>query len=279
MTDDELERLGAWRSGCVGAALTPLLAIGLACWLLGGAARGAVAYESISAESTTTSTSLSTNAPSGAQVGDTLILCVAAEAPRQAQTPTGWTLISYRANSNNLISITTFWRVADGTGDDTPTVTFGTAPTVLAKATIVRLSGADPTSPLDAYVDAADPGFGPTVTIGTTTVTTNGSLQVGVAGNIGQSSTWSAGWTERFDEADTTGLTVATAPIDAGTSLGGTVTQPSGGRWVQTTIIIKPAAGGGPSPGLLHLFMRLADSRLRDQQRHFHTFGVYGILP
>jgi hypothetical protein len=199
----------------------------------------------VSAVATTTTTSLAMNAPSGVAVGDTLIAAVACEAALQANTPSNWTLINYRVNSTSGIATTTFWRIADGTADDTPTITFGSTPTVLAKGTILRLSGAHASAPIDTFAVASDPGFATVATIATATVAENGSLAVGVGANLGNTVTWSAGWTERFDDATTTGLSVATQATNSGTSPTGTYTTSSSSRMVVTTIIVKPAATGG----------------------------------
>jgi hypothetical protein len=172
--------------------------------------RGGATFETIAAEASTTTTSLAMNAPSGVQVGETLIACVACENAQQAQTPTGWTLIRYRTQSTASIGITTFWRIADGTSDDTPTITFSGTPSSLAKGTILRFSGCHATTPIDASTDSTDPGFVATNTIPTVTVANNNSMTVYVAGNIGTGSAWPEGWDERFDSSTTTGLSIAT---------------------------------------------------------------------
>ena len=85
-----------------------------------------------------TGTSISTNAPAGVQVGERLVLVVVVEANITPATPTGWTQRDTDVTATHSCNLTIWDRVADGTANDTPTVTLSSA---TYTAIIVRLTG------------------------------------------------------------------------------------------------------------------------------------------
>lgn len=94
-----------------------------------------------------------TNAPSGVQVGDGLLLLVA-NGDVAITTPRGWASIVSRLASYGRI--TALVRIADGTATDTPTLTQGSA--VDASAVILRISGIDAIKFFDSFTAASENG-------------------------------------------------------------------------------------------------------------------------
>lgn len=91
--------------------------------------------------------SIVTSAPSGVAVGDLLVLFVSTEHSQANTTPTGWTLAGSASVGSGQIQSVIWWRIADGTADDTPTVSLTLADD--HEALLIRLDGQDATTPFD----------------------------------------------------------------------------------------------------------------------------------
>ena len=97
------------------------------------------------ATASSTSSSLTISKPSGATVGELLLLFVVSSDstdPPSFNTPTGWNLIRQAGNSAPDAKVGAFWRVCDGTESSTQTITFTTGADYWV-AWYLRLSGAD----------------------------------------------------------------------------------------------------------------------------------------
>lgn len=268
MTGDELERRGA-RGGCVGAALAPLLAIGLACWLLGGSARGAAVVASVGATaSVDAQNSITTNAPSGVANGDLLVLfTVRTGSTLVYDTPSGWTQALNASDNFGASRQTVWWKIANGT-NDTPTLTRASASTADAHAIILRITGHDPTTPLDATASlgSTSNSTNPPVENITTTVA-NALLLTGFTTGGANITGGPSTWTQQAITADVSGVSpeiaiYAKTAGAAGSYGGETATLASSTRYTNAALAIKPAAGGGSSLAYPQIIIsRLAPQR------------------
>lgn len=145
--------------------------------------------------------------------------------------------------------MTTFSRIADGTGADTPSVTFPSAPSALVYGYIERVDGQAASTPIDNEASAFS-SFTNSLAIPTDTVNNDESLCLVASAHISLvTASWSAGWTERSDQQSSAGsVASATQSSSSGTSPSGTTTWSGSGRIVSSLVIIKPTAAGGGTP-------------------------------
>jgi len=82
-------------------------------------------WASVGAAAVGSGTSIVTNAPSGVAVGDLLVISVINISGlfNTIDTPSGWTLVDTATEGSGTIRGTAFYKLADGTGGDTPTLT------------------------------------------------------------------------------------------------------------------------------------------------------------
>jgi hypothetical protein len=115
----------------------------------------AITVASVSAVATgDTAASLACNAPSGVTSGDLLVLCIGnSTTTRTITTPTGWTQIANVQDGFGSQRGAMYRRIADGSSDDTPTVSFGG--TCDSAAFILRITGQHATTYLDTSASAS----------------------------------------------------------------------------------------------------------------------------
>lgn len=211
---------------------------------------------SIAAESTTSS--LAMNAPSGVVSGDFLVAIAICEERRQADTPTGWSLAHYIQSGTVNIGQTVFYRVADGSADDTPTITFPAAPSQGATGFILRINGQASSGAFDTSASAFS-AFTSVLAVPTATVADNDSLCLLFVSHAALSQTCSVdtGWSEVLESSGAyTSVAAYHQTAAAGTSPAGTITWSGSGRHLASVVIIKPAAGSA------------GNSRYYQQQQH-----------
>jgi hypothetical protein len=112
--------------------------------------------------------------PSGS-VGDLLVACVINENNNGQTASSGWTRPVYAANSYGNISLGVYYRVADGSGDDTLTVTFSGTPAVGSQGVVLRISGHDGTTPFDTSAATPNNSVNP-VQVPSVTTSESGAL-------------------------------------------------------------------------------------------------------
>ena len=208
-------------------------------------------------------TTLATSKPSGVATGDLLVLLVVRELGSAWTTPTGWTLnanASVETFSSNSRA-DAFYRIADGTADDQPTLSSGFDQS--QSSLMLRLTG-HAVSPFDV---AGNTGAGsstsdtviPTPAL---TITENGSLAVGVAFNRTETVTftWPVSWTERADHGSGGTIIrphrmgVATREVDAGSYASENITlSGSDARRCCVVLVFKPAAAAAVASRLMLL--------------------------
>lgn len=214
----------------------------------------AVAFRTAGAVSIGNDASVETAAPSGVVSGDLLILSINVELGGNITAPTGWTAVravqTYWYSTGELY---TYWRIADGTSADTPTVTLSSAATSWTSS-ILRFDGHDATTPIDTSIgleDAASP-----MSFTTQTVASDGSMALHIAaGYLNETGTWSAtnSFTLRAENASgEEAFAVFTKAVDSGDNTASDVTNTSTLlRSGLVGIIIAPSAGGGGITGTI----------------------------
>ena len=211
------------------------------------------------ADAVSPSTSLAVTAPT-ASVGDLLILHVSYNdfpssfAPEYPSVPSGWNLIHQWSFENGFGNeygrIAMFWRIADGTANDSPTVSWSTAPDNGLIGYITAYSGADATSPINASANTFHASSGHTWP--QVASAANGFAHLTAASYYnGSGITATGGYTERLDSGPsgsaegrqflqtkaTTGATTDASTLSGHIRLG------------YSTITIAPAATGSTVTG------------------------------
>jgi hypothetical protein len=123
-------------------------------------------------------TSIATSAPSGVAVGDLLVLCVSTQHDTAGTVPSGWTLGANASPSSGAIQSCVFWRVADGTASDTPTVSLSLSDGY--GAIILRITGNDTAAPFDVAATYSQ-SSGASLSIPAVTTSTASSLLITLA--------------------------------------------------------------------------------------------------
>lgn len=188
-------------------------------------------------------TSFTPTKPAGTVTGDLLVLVVAYEKGSDV-TPTNsqWTTVrtdSQVANVGQRVA----WRIENGAA--LTAVSFSQA--AAFAWTVCRISGHDPTTPIDAHQGANNAAGNPDPP----SVTTSGVDRLAlacVAGKIQTTYTPPSGYTEQFDNPNTTagipgncGATKTVASV--GVEDPATFTPGSASEWVAATVAIAPVAG------------------------------------
>ncbi len=161
------------------AVRRPLPAIALGAVVLACALSPARA-EAIAPTGTSTNTSEGTTIaltrPAGAQVGDVMIMSVAATVSGTAiTTPAGWTSIGNTPNGGNTIRMRTFWRRSTAADPSSWTVTLNT--TRSTAGAIASYSGIDTVTTFDANLSATSGNSG-TASANSLTASELGSMLV-----------------------------------------------------------------------------------------------------
>lgn len=219
----------------------------------------AVAFQTIGAATTGSDSSAETAAPSGVVSGDLLVLFYAyrGTATITPTTPTGWTARESNNETTSTYSgIWSFTRIADGTGDDTPTITLSGSPSSGWFTVILRIDGHDGTTPYDTGANATGAASDDTIEIPIATVARDGSLAIAAMIKVGGGSprnlVWPGSWAERLDyhTASTvrSDITIGTLSVDSGAMSSETVSNwniSSAAQEVPSlTLIIQPPSGG-----------------------------------
>jgi hypothetical protein len=196
--------------------------------------------------------SLVTSAPAGLTTGDLeLLFSLRAGTNLAFDTPSNWTLLENAADNFNASRMQAWWRIADGSGSDAPTLTRSSASNCDAHASILRITGHDAVTPINAAesTGASASTTSPPVTSITTTeancllITGFGTSGVLITGTP-------SGWTQKALTNAVTNVTAELAiysldAVSAGAYGGQTATLASSTRYTNAVIAIKPAAGGG----------------------------------
>lgn len=214
-----------------------------------------VAFQTVGSESYGTDASAETAAPASVVSGDLLLLTLFIRCnPRVTPTtPTGWTVTgSQLDDSSTYGDVYVFHRIADGTATDTPTVTLSASPANGWQTRILRVDGHDATTPIDTTAGANRAGSSDTAEIPVATVARNGSLAICVAGKMAggtnSDQTWPSGWTEIYDDWQTTAYRSFVAcgydQVDAGTMSSGQNTagwdSSLSGTVAMLTVVVQP---------------------------------------
>lgn len=196
--------------------------------------------------------SIATSAPSGVSVGDLLLLCVGTEISTTITPPSpAWTQIDQMIEGGTAVAGGVWRRIADGTADDTPTVSL--ADTRDYDAFIMRITGHDAASPIGVHSsfsdNTSDAAFDhPDVTVGDND--SLGLIFVVGANGTGSLSAYPAGWTSTiFHDAGAFYTYTALKTLAAGATGTGTITFTLSQRKVGFIVAIKPATGGGTVVG------------------------------
>lgn len=197
---------------------------------------------SVGAAATGIGTSITTNAPSGVTSGDLLILSVGTVSATTVTTPTGWTLIDSLTDGSSLSREAMYFRVADGTADDTPSVTLGTFKDYCAF--IVRVTGS-----VASPVDVKNTGSGtssttPTVPSVTTTIS-NELLLCAMTLGVGALSGNPTNWTQKADgTASGADMRIWSQDAASTTSYGGENAASSSANYSAITVALTGSGGG-----------------------------------
>lgn len=206
-----------------------------------------------SAATTTQSNSVQSqalNLPSDIAVGDLLIAFVAVNGSGDTITMANWTALFNTVNSGLFVSFRAFYRVATGTDGATEATTGFRA----VSAVVVRLSGADTTTPVPQSATAAL-ALGSTATCPAVTTTDDNCLLIraGIFNNTG-TVTGPSGYTVRGNAnagGSNTQTVVATSDTlltPAGGSGTATFTTTTFAEWTALTLAVKPAPVIIPDP-------------------------------
>lgn len=175
--------------------------------------------QSVGTAATGTGTSITTNAPSGVVTGDLLVLSVATVTGTTVTTPTGWTIVDTINDGFNTSRQAMYYRIADSTADDTPTVTLGVS--IAYAAFILRIDG-QAASPLDVKATGSATG---TTAPAVPSITTGFANELAIAAmtvGTGALTANPTNWTQKAD--NTTGsadLRIWSQDAPTATSYGG----------------------------------------------------------
>jgi hypothetical protein len=206
----------------------------------------AIVVESVASAESASTTSLSCNAPTGVANGD-LLLAILCGSPSWNE-PAGWTTI-YDRFDGAFGGGYAWYKIASSEGASYA-FTRGAADSI--SVAILRISGHDATSPINANNAGIDTEYDATFTCDGVTSTVNNCLIVASVMRISNFlvSSISAGWDSRFYSAGT-GYSLGVGSkilVSAGAS--GTMTMASSSlersAWMAFSIAPAAAAGGKP---------------------------------
>lgn len=187
-------------------------------------------------------TSFSTNAPSGVSTGDMLILSVGTSVATSITTPTGWTLIDAVSEGFGTCRQALYYRVADGTSDDTPTVSI-TSPNDYC-AFIVRITGAA-SSPVDVKATGSGTASTTPTLPSVTTLVANDLALCSMTLNSGSLTGNPSNWTQQADStfggAD---MRIWTQDAASTGSYGGENAASTSGNYAVVTVALKSSGAG-----------------------------------
>lgn len=146
----------------------------------------AVAFrtEANGASSTAVGT-IATTAPAGRVSGDLLLLSVTHQAA-SVTTPTGWTSCGARGTAGTgatLLTVDVFYRFADGSATDTPTLTL--ASSVAVGWNMLRYDGVASVGTLDGYATASDTTAGSNIVAPAVTTAKTDSVVISTYAGLG----------------------------------------------------------------------------------------------
>lgn len=193
-----------------------------------------------------TGTSIVTNAPAGVQIGDLLILAISMNGDRTVTTPTGWTLISsVPSSAGGAFELATYWRIATGGADDTPTVTVNLSSTYTAY--IVAYVNPHAT-PFDEKADTAQSSVDTTFEIGSVTVDNDDSMCLIIVASNTSSVSTPTGYTARVTDIGTVSdlFILDNFNVDTGVHSPGNLTAGSANRFAATLVAFRSASSNAP---------------------------------
>jgi hypothetical protein len=220
----------------------------------------AVTYQSISAVAHGSGGTATTNAPSGVSVGDLLLLFLGTQTSAASTTPGSGTWAIAKAKTGvSQAQVEVFWKIADGTADDTPSITLNGSNDW--QTYIVRCTGHHATVPIGD--SDSNNGTGTTVAVTPITVSDAGSLVFLCTQTVLTSDTISS-FPSGYTSMITTALTgrgafgIARQAFSVGDTPAGNITYAgTGSQKSNLSFEVVPAAGGGGG-SIVPLVMQLA---------------------
>lgn len=209
-----------------------------------------VSVAAVGSVTSTDNQTVAASAPSGVVAGSLLLLfcSVRHSGGESPGTPSGWTL----AGSTEPSSARAYcwYRYADGTTTDTPTIDLGANASQGLQLVMLRLTGAADSSPIDS-TNGGSGTSASALAIPTSSVTADGSLATTLftinTGGSAVTNSWPGSWTEHVDNWPDSvirhTMTLGSLGVDSGTSTGGNVTPSAASTYAALTVIVKPAAG------------------------------------
>jgi hypothetical protein len=216
----------------------------------------AVTYVSDASASTPAAgaTALTITAPATPDTSDLLVagITVSGGSLTTITPPSGWTLVTRKDSGNILTSVglATYYKIATASEPVSYQWMLGSG-SKKASGGIIRLSGADPTNPIDAAGSGNSGTSGTTLTApGVTSTLGNGQVVGFFASSAAATFTQQNGngMTEQLDQRPTTGgpaiqgVTLASSPSTPGATGSKTATASTGGAWAAQLIAVKPEA-------------------------------------
>lgn len=134
-------------------------------------------YQAADTQNSTGGTTVTINKPTNLNAGDALIAHVGGAAVSGTWTPpVGWTTVTNNLNSGGANFPTTgmFWKVAGGSEPSSYSFTFSVATNVAGE--IMRVTGADTTTPVDSSSTSSNTSSSSTVAMGTISPTLQNNL-------------------------------------------------------------------------------------------------------
>lgn len=238
---------------------------------------GSVGFGSVAtATAASNTTSLTIARPSGTTAGDLLILVLSKDGSGAVTTPTGWTLSNEGACAGDACRLGVFWKVAAASEPATYSVSW--TGSEQAAGAILRYTGADTTTPINAVSAGTGSSDTPTAPTATTTVANTRVVRIYGADDDDLSATpYPSGHTGRFniESAGGNGTCSAGSADQVQAAAGATGTAAfaldENEQWRGVTLAIRPAPVA-PTPG--HWELRVDHSSAATTGDDINAFGI-----
>lgn len=214
-------------------------------------------FESISSVSVTGGHPLNIPKPSGLQVGDLMVAIIGAPNDFTTSSADGFTeLYDFYVNEGNMCHMGVYWKIATAADVSATDFTFNTSTGQYINGCIMRISGANQSTPINASNSNANTTNTSNPTFNGITPSVGNCLMIVAVNHADQQRSVSGytiptnnpSWTERYDAQGLTGdtnrgfgMAVATAPRPQTTATGNWSCTYSGGELRQAGVIIAIA--------------------------------------